>query len=274
MLSYLTERLAHATLVILNLLAPLEIRVQKDLAYAAGDQHQADVYRPASNSPRPIVVFLYGGGWREGTKDAFAYVGAALARQGFVTVIPEYRHFPTASLPDILGDNAAALAWTIANAAALGGDPRRVVIAGHSSGAWAAAMLGLDPVWLEHVGSSPAALAGIIGLSGPYAVSALTEPADVKVFAGSDPGLQPVAHAAGRHPAMMLLAGSADLDVRPAATVALADRLRAAGNDPDLHIYPGLGHAQTAWSISFPFSLQAPVADDIKRFVDKVQAGR
>ena len=274
MLNYLTEKLAQATLVILNLLAPAEVHVQKDLAYAAGSQHQADVYRPVSGGARPIVVFLYGGGWRYGTKDEYAYIGAALAREGLVAVIPEYRHFPTASLPDILNDNAAAVAWTIANAAALGGDPRRVVVAGHSSGAWAAAMLGLDPKWLEHAGSSPTALAGIVGLSGPYTASALTESSDQAVFADSDPTLQPLAHAAGRHPSMLLLAGSADMDVRPSATLALANGLRASGNSPELHIYPGLGHAQTAWSISFPFSLQAPVAGDIARFVDGVQAER
>ena len=133
-------------------------------------------------------------------------------------------------------------------------------------------MLGLDARWLEHAGSSPAALAGIVGLSGPYAASSLTESSDQAVFAGSDPALQPLAHAAGHHPSMLLLTGSADMDVMPSATLALAHGLRASGNNPELHIYPGLGHSQTALSISFPFSLQAPVADDIKRFVDSAQA--
>jgi acetyl esterase/lipase len=273
MLSYLYERLVGATLVALNLLAPLEVRVQTDLAYAAGSVHRADVYRPNAEGPHPVLVFLYGGGWRSGSKDDFAYVGAALARRGIVTVIPDYRHVPAASLSDILTDNAAAVAWTIAHAPALGGDPRRVVVAGHSSGAWAAAMLGLDATWLDHAGSSPDALAGIVGLSGPYTVSALTEPQDLQVFAGSDPGLQPINHAAGRHPAVALLTGVADLDVRPSGTFALASRLRAAAAEPEIHVYPGLGHAQTAWAISFPFSLQAPVADDIERFVDGARAG-
>ena len=274
MLSYLSDRLVGATLAILNLLAPVEVRVEKDLVYAPGSPHRADVYRPAADGPRPMVVFLYGGGWRYGTKDAFAYVGAALARRGFVTVIPDYRHFPTAGLSDILSDSAAAVSWAIANAGTFGADPHRVVVAGHSSGAWAAAMLGLDGTWLEQAGSSPVALSGIVGLSGPYAVSALTDPLDKAVFAGSDPALQPINHAAGGHPAMLLLTGAADLDVKPSGTVALADRLRAAQNDPEMHIYPGLGHAQVAWSISFPFSLQAPVADDIARFVDGAPPGR
>lgn len=272
MLSYLSGKLVSATLMILNLLAPVEVRVQKDLAYAAGSQQLADVYQPSAEGPHPVVVFLYGGGWRSGSKTAFAFVGAALARQGFVAVIPEFRHFPTGSLSDILTDNAAAVAWTIANAKTFGGDPSRVVVAGHSSGAWAAAMLGLDATWLEHAGSSPAALAGIVGLSGPYAVSDLTETADAEVFAGTDPTLQPINHAAGPHPAMLLLSGANDLDVKPSGTVALANRLKAAGSNPELHIYPGLGHTETVLSISFPFSRRVPVVEDIKHFVDGVHA--
>ncbi len=117
-------------------------------------RHVADVYQPNSDGPHPVVVFFYGGGWRTGSKEGVAFLGAALARQGFVTVIPEFRHFPDGSLSDILTDSANAVAWTIAHADTFGGDPKRVVVAGHSSGAWAAAMLGLDGTWLEHAKSS------------------------------------------------------------------------------------------------------------------------
>lgn len=273
MLSLLSDKIVSMTLLVLNLLAPIEVRVQKGLAYAEGSPHRADVYRSNASGPAPVVVFLYGGGWRNGAKEEVAYVGAALARRGFVAVIPEFRHFPAASLSDILADSAAAVAWTIAHAAEFGGDPHRVVVAGHSSGAWAAAMLGLDGTWLAHAGSSPDALAGIVGLAGPYAVSTLTDPLDEQVFAGADPALQPINHAAGRHPALLLLAGADDRDVKPSGTVALADRLQAAGGHQQMHIYAGLGHAQIAWSLSFPFSLRSTVADDIERFVDGARAG-
>ncbi|MGU3666352.1 alpha/beta hydrolase [Methylobacterium sp. A49B] len=272
MLSYISSKVLGVALMLLNLLAPAEVRVHKDVSYAAGGQQLADVYQPNTAGPHPVVVFLYGGGWRSGSKKAVAFLGAALARQGIVTVIPEYRHFPNGSLSDILTDNAAAVAWTIAHAETFGGDPKRVVVAGHSSGAWAAAMLGLDGTWLEHAGSSPAALAGVIGLSGPYTVSSLTETVDEEVFAGSDPTLQPINHAAGPHPAMLLLTGANDQDVRPSGTIALADRLKAAGNDPEMHIYPGLGHGGTLLSIGLPFARRAPVIADIKHFVEGVHA--
>ncbi|WP_342109510.1 alpha/beta hydrolase [Methylobacterium sp. SI9] len=266
MLGLLCDKLVSATLLVLNLLAPVEVHVDTNRAYAAGTGHQADVYRPTGPGPSPVLVFLYGGGWRNGSKEDVAYVGAALARKGFVVVIPEYRHFPAASLTDILSDNAAAVAWTIGHASEFGGDPRRVVVAGHSSGAWAAAMLGLDARWLTQAGSSPADLAGIVGLAGPYATSALTDPLDRQVFSGADPALQPINHVASRHPALLLLTGAEDRDVRPSGTVALANRLEDGADPPQTHVYPGLGHGQLVRSLSFPFSVQAPTADDIARF--------
>ncbi|SDO31956.1 Acetyl esterase/lipase [Methylobacterium phyllostachyos] len=273
MLGLLCDKLVSATLLVLNLLAPAEVHVDTDLPYAAGSGHRADVYHPNATGRSPVLVFLYGGGWRTGSKADVAYVGAAFARRGFVVVIPEYRHFPAASLSDILADNAAAVAWTIAHAAEFGGDARRVVVAGHSSGAWAAAMLGLDATWLKQAGSSPEKLAGVVGLAGPYATSALTDPQDKQVFLGANSAMQPINHTAGAHPALLLLTGAADEDVRPTGTVALADRLPPGAGPQAMHIYAGLGHGQIVRSLSFPFSLQAPIADDIARFAMDAHAG-
>ncbi|XYD07986.1 alpha/beta hydrolase [Methylobacterium sp. NMS12] len=273
MLSYLGDKIVGLTLAVLNALAPLEVHVDKDVPYAAGSEHRADIYRPAAGKPRPVAVFLYGGGWRTGSKDEVAYVGAAFARRGVVAVIPDYRHVPAATLQDILADNAAAVAWTIAHAAEYGGDPARVTVVGHSSGAWAAAMLGLDRTWLERAGSSPAKLAGIVGLAGPYATSALTDPQDRQVFVGSDPAMQPINHAADSHPAMLLATGAADLDVNPAGTLALDRELRGFDGRETMKIYPGLGHGQIVHAMSFPFSLRFSVADDVARFVKGARAG-
>ncbi len=99
MLGLLCDKLVSATLLVLNLLAPVEVHVDTNRAYAAGTGHQADVYRPTGPGPSPVLVFLYGGGWRNGSKEDVAYVGAALARKGFVVVIPEYRHFPPRASP-------------------------------------------------------------------------------------------------------------------------------------------------------------------------------
>ena len=78
----------------------------------------------------PVLVFFYGGSWQSGSKEDYAFVGQALAAQGFVTVLPDYRLYPEAPFPGFLEDGAAAIAWVRDNIAAYGGDPRRIVLAG------------------------------------------------------------------------------------------------------------------------------------------------
>ena len=72
--------------------------------------------------------------------------------------MPDYRLYPEAAFPGFLEDGAAALAWVRDNIADYGGDPRRIVLAGHSAGAYNAVMLGLDPRYLNAAGVDPKAI--------------------------------------------------------------------------------------------------------------------
>jgi acetyl esterase/lipase len=109
---------------VLNALAPAEgVTVATDIAYLPGERHGLDVYAPAGRSP--VVVFIYGGGWKDGEKALYRFVGATLAERGIVTVIPNYRVFPVVRFPGFIEDAAAAVAWTKVNIARYGGEPRR-----------------------------------------------------------------------------------------------------------------------------------------------------
>ena len=133
----------------LNALAPASGIVEtKNVPYAAGDRHGLDVYA-VEKSNAPVVVFIYGGGWKEGDKSQYKFVAASLAARGFVTVVPDYGLYPAVRFPVFLQDAAAAVAWVKGNIARYGGDPRRVFLMGHSAGAHIAAMLTLDPQWLK-----------------------------------------------------------------------------------------------------------------------------
>ncbi|WP_217619590.1 alpha/beta hydrolase, partial [Achromobacter sp. GbtcB20] len=76
--------------------------------------------------------------------------------------------YPEAGFPALLRDAALAVAWSQRHIGDYGGDPARVYVAGHSAGGYIAAMLALGKRWLAAAGSSPASLAGWIGLGGPY----------------------------------------------------------------------------------------------------------
>ncbi len=154
-----------------------------DIPYAPGPRGKLDVYRPtAASGPLPIVVFIYGGSWRTGSKGMYPFVAEPLARRGAVVVVPDYRVYPEVTFPAFLQDNAAAVAWAFAHAAAFGADPARVVLLGHSAGAYNVAMLALDPRWLAAAGTDRDRLAGAIGLAGPYHFLPTDDPDVIPVF--------------------------------------------------------------------------------------------
>ena len=87
----------------------------------------------APDAKAPVVVFIFGGSWRDGDKEAYRFVGDALTARGIVTVIADYRLYPETSYPGFVEDTAAAVAWTYRNIARFGGDPHRIFITGHSA---------------------------------------------------------------------------------------------------------------------------------------------
>jgi acetyl esterase/lipase len=158
--------------------------------------------------------------------------------------------------------------WAGDHAREYGGDPRRLFVAGHSAGAHLAAMLAVQPRWLQAAGADPAAIRGLIGLSGPYALepnSAALHAIFTAPFTPAD--WQPAAQVTRGAPPALLLHGGADDVVWPRQAEALAATLRAAGVPVELEIYPGRGHADLVAALSAPGRRRAPVLQAITRFV-------
>jgi cation diffusion facilitator CzcD-associated flavoprotein CzcO/acetyl esterase/lipase len=94
------------------------------------------LYRPESAGPHPIVAYFHGGGWVLGSHESDDAFCRDLCRRADAVVISlDYRHAPEARFPAAPEDAWAALKWVAANAAALGGDPSRLIVAGWSAGA-------------------------------------------------------------------------------------------------------------------------------------------
>lgn len=246
------------------------VRVASGIAYGEGERRRLDVYAPRlGRGPRPVIVFFYGGSWNSGTRAGYAFVGRALAARGFVVVVPDYRLVPETRYPGFVEDGAAAVRWTTRHAADYGGDPRRLVLAGHSAGAYIAAMLAVDERWL---GTDRRAVRGFVGLAGPYDFAPFDVAAARAAFGDwpRPPETQPV-HWAGRgDPATLLLVGDVDRLVAPRNSEALAARLRAGGVAVRLVHYPKLGHVGMITAVARPFRGKAPVLDDIAAFAADV----
>lgn len=250
----------------LNATIPLEgLAVTRGVAFMDGPRGRMDVWRPArAEGPLPVVVFFYGGSWRGGARGDYRFVAAGLARRGMVVVVPDYRLFPEVRFPSFLEDGARAVAEVRRRAAEWGGDPDRIVLAGHSAGAWIAAMLALDTPW--HVPS-----AGLVGIAGPYDFDPGAYDTTRDVFAGTTrQASQPIGFADAAAPPMLLLHGAADTTVEPRNSQALAARVAAEGGRAVLRVYPGVGHVGIVASFAPLFRGRAPALDDMAAFVEAV----
>jgi acetyl esterase/lipase len=247
------------------------IRAAEGVAYGPDARQRLDVYVPRgpTGGHRPVVVFFYGGSWNSGDRAGYAFVGRALAARGFVVVIPDYRLVPQVRYPAFVEDGAAAVRWAEAHAATYGGASDRLVVMGHSAGAYIAAMLAVDERWL---GRARANVKGLVGLAGPYDFAPFDVDASRAAF-GYWPRpaeTQPISWAGAGDPPALLAYGMEDRTVRPRNSEALATRLRAGGVRVELCAYPRLGHVGLLLALARPFRRRAPLLDDVARFVATV----
>jgi acetyl esterase/lipase len=162
-------------------------------SYGPAEKQRLDLWAPEGAAGAPLVVFVHGGTWSSGDRDYYApitglygNVAKALADEGIATAVLSYRYWPDVALDDMLDDVAAGTRTAIARAAEAGADPRRVILAGHSSGAHLAAMLGARPELLAARGVDPSVIRGVVGISTPLdaerAVQRSKNPAVPAVF--------------------------------------------------------------------------------------------
>jgi acetyl esterase/lipase len=246
------------------------LAIRRDVAYGPHPRQAMDVWRPAADGAvLPVVVFFYGGSWQSGARTDYPFVAADLARRGHVVVVPDYRLHPEASFPAFLEDGAAAVAAARRRAAEWGGDPRRVVLMGHSAGAHIAAMLALDPRWLAAAGDSRDGVAGLVGLAGPYDFLPITGRRIRAVFApaGDLRDTQPITFASAAAPPALLLHGADDTTVLPRNSQALAARINEEGGRAELRIYDGVGHIGIVLGFARAFRGWSPALEDSVGFI-------
>ena len=279
MLALLATLAACAPVALINALTPSFSYVKTaSIAYlpSGHPRHQLDVYQPSDSAlvatPRPVVVFFYGGAWQEGSRRDYLFVAEALTQRGYVVVVPDYRVYPEVKYPEFLRDGAAAVAWAAAYADRHGGDRSRLFLMGHSSGAHIAAMLALDNTYLDAQNVPRTSLKGLIGLAGPYDFLPLTEPNVIALFA-SEANLaltQPIyyAPAAGKtSPPVLLLHGIDDTRVYPKNSVNLARELRAQGVKVELDLLPGISHAAIIGKFTRLLRGDGQLVDRVDQFI-------
>lgn len=240
-------------------------------SYGSDKAQRLDVYRPTAakyqGKKLPVIVFFFGGSWRNGKRVWYEFFAAHYALKGYVVVVPDYRKAPDFIFPSFVEDGAASITYVRDQASTLNVDPNRLYVMGHSAGAHIAALLMLDSHYLQAKQMSASEIKGFIGLSGPYDFLPMTDPKIVEIFKG-DANLaesQPIdyAQSGANAPPMLLIHGADDELVYPKNSINLAAKVNAAGGHAEVVVLPGTGHVTTLFQAGRGLRGLAPQVDTL-----------
>ncbi len=261
----------------LNWVTPADgYRLVADQPYGPGPRQKLDIYVPEAASPAqpaPVVVFFYGGGWEDGAKQDYRFVAQAITSMGYIAVLPDYRLWPEVRYPDFVEDSADAVAWVAQNIGAHGGDANRIVLSGHSAGAYNAAILAMNPDRLTARGVDIQHIRGFVGLAGPYDFLPFDDQRVLQAFGhvANPIETQPITYTRRDAPPLLLLHGTGDDTVYLKNSVNLDAAQQAAGARSRLIRYADIGHARLVVALAAPFrSDSLPVYNDIAAFLRDV----
>jgi acetyl esterase/lipase len=243
------------------------VRVAEGISYGPEDRNKLDIWAPAGtakDAKLPVVVFLYGGGWHWGERDHYGFAARALAAQGFVVVVPDYRLYPQVRFPAFVEDSAAAVRWVQSNIAAYGGAPTKVAVAGHSAGAYNTLMLALDRQWL---GDRP--IQAAISISGPADFYPFTNQNARNALSNAPDPLQtqPVTFVRKDASPILLIHGTADTLVRIRNSDSLLAKQQAAGGTIELRRFEHGSHNDPLIALSSLFRSRYPALKEATTFL-------
>lgn len=247
----------------------------KTAQYGNHPRQGMDIYLPNAkkqqkygNKPKPSIIFVYGGAWRDGNKADYKFVGHALTELGHPVIIPDYQLFPQVKFPVFIEDIAQAIHYTEKNAQnLLDQSMDNYVLMGHSAGAHTVALLTVDESWTENADVT-ANLKGLIALSGPYDLP-LDDPEVIPVFPNIPTQVNPILNVTAQLPPILLLHGRKDDRVFPFHTERFAEAIKRSGNNVNVKIYPRTNHAMILGNIAAPLRLFGSSYTDIKAFLEQ-----
>jgi acetyl esterase/lipase len=145
-------------------------KTESNIAYRSGenlDEYQKercklDIYFPENVDSFATVVWFHGGGLTAGEK----FIPERLKNHKLAIVAVNYRLSPKVKSPAFIDDAAAAVAWVFKNIGKYGGDPKKIVVSGHSAGGYLTCMIGLDKHYLAAYGIDANSIEKLIPFSG------------------------------------------------------------------------------------------------------------
>jgi acetyl esterase/lipase len=245
--------------------------VQADIPYAvdrAGEPLRLDLYMPDAVAP-PLVVWIHGGAWENGDKSAMPL--APIIERGFAVASLDFSPASKAPFPGQVHEIKAAIRFLRAQAKRFGYDADRIGVAGASSGAHLAAVVGtsngpgeLEGTLGEHRDQSSEVhaivsyfaatnLTTILAQSTPFGLN-IREPALVRLLGAAPKEAEPLARLASpvfqvdaRDPPLLLLHGDQDPQMPINQSHELAGAYEREGLDVDFVVVHGAAHGGSAF---------------------------
>ena len=228
-----------------------------------GEALLADIYLPKGHGPFPAVIYLHGGGWRNGNRKQLRRQATLMAQKGVAGVAIEYRLAPAHPYPASLDDAKSAVRWMRQHAKEYHIDGDHIGAVGSSAGGYLAAMLGVESTPPASAGrdrgDEDASVEAVVALNGVFDLSAMPPTTMISDFLGESCAAtaskcaeaSPVQHVRAGLPPFLILHGTADQTAPYSQAVAFVDRLRKTNNRAEMFVAAGAPHtfwAQPEWT--------------------------
>lgn len=267
-----------------------------------------DMYRRAgAGEPRPLVVYVHGGGWQSGhTRHSGAFsnwpeVLASLARRGYVVASIEYRLSSEAQFPAAIHDVKNAIKWLRASATKFAIDPKQVVIWGGSAGGQLAALAATScgvqalepPASQSTYAAQSDCVQGLVAWYGVFDIGAIREPSQsaggtnaapspIEKYLGCAPSkcadtvalASAVTHLDANDPPTLLIHGELDKVVPVSQSRAFAQALKAKAVASELVVIPGADHSFIAASPEATRNASLLALTRTFEFIDSLRGGK
>jgi acetyl esterase/lipase len=258
--------------------------VELDIPYAELDEQQKlDLYLP-EHKDFTTIVFTYGGGWHSGSRKSVTRIGEQIQSLGFGCALISHRLSPKDKFPAQAEDLAAAFAWVKTNIEAKEGNPRRVVLMGHSSGAHLSLLLATDERYLAKHNLSAKDIAGVVGLSTPVDLEpradkrgfgdALMSGKGADVFSRDTAIMRaasPIQYVSKDLPFTLLVVGEKDFPMLEKDALAFAEKARTVDRDVTTFVANGCDHMGVVRGL---LEDQSALREQILTFLAKLKDSR
>jgi acetyl esterase/lipase len=216
-----------------------------DLAYGRDPKQRLDLYMPVGTVRNaPVLLFMHGGGKREGDKSHYGYVAKPFAAKGIVTAVISYRLFSDDNglkFPAQEADARNAVIWLYRNVARFGGNPQNIFLVGHSAGASLTSFLASDRSWLMSGGTYDFTTAKS-PVNDSYFATAENKRRATPAFNVNDPAPDWIIHYGEKEGDAERLSGIEQLE----------RALEAKGAKVQVVVEPAADHAEAVWALGDP----------------------